>query len=261
MSGDEPEPDATPGGPQPDETSGATDATPGAPQPDEGRTARLIGRGLALLAGVVVGLALVFGWTPDPTGPRVELRVLGEAGTAILVEPQRGVEVRAEVDPDGAVVLIAPASAQRPVVEIYAREGTALIQTKQLDLTEGRNVTREAPLALWTPRLDLQTRDDEVRFKWSPMPKGEGYPAARLYSILLTYKKRDGTRAESSLRSEEPSLRISLRELTAQETLPDWDPTQTELELELRAFDPNIRFGPKWIGARHRWTIGESELR
>jgi hypothetical protein len=219
-----------------------------------------VGRALALLAGVFVGLALVFGWNPEGSGPLVEGRVLGEVGEVLLVEPNRGVEVAAQVDAEGRVRVHAPSGAQRPVLEVYAPEGSAVVQSGPIDLAQEPPV-RVEPLAVWQPRFELQTREDQVRFKWSSAPAQEGFPKSRLYSILITYTKQDGERSESSLRTTATELQQSLAELTNQETLPDWDPAQRDVGIELRVFDPNLRFGPKWIGARRRWTLGAAELR
>jgi hypothetical protein len=213
--------------------------------------ARTIALAFVLLAGIAALGILIWGATPVA---RARGHVVGKTAAVVRVvlsDPQYGVLRPGTLNSDGSYSCGVPRAARVPMVFLHG-EGTALVRSPPLEL-DGRDTFEIEPLALWTASTRIREKEGVLRFDWGPIPKGEGFPNPRRYSLLLTYTQLDGSPGESSLLSREPSMTIPRQELI--DLLKDWDPAATQLTLSLRAFDPTIPNGALWVGGTRAWDL------
>lgn len=181
-------------------------------------------------------------------------RVVGGGATvAVAVDARREAVRESAVDGDGSYRIGVPRSVKELGVVVHGPEGV-LVQSGVLALpAEPGGAVEVRPFALWVAQLRLRRRGETLRFDWSPIPTGEGYPERRRYSLLFAYRKEDGERGETSLLSFEPAMELPVQELV--DVLKDRDPAHPDLEVSLRAFDPTEQGGPLWVGATRPWRL------
>jgi hypothetical protein len=199
-------------------------------------------------------LALYSSWAPIGT---VHGKVIGEIDSVQLADVARDVYRRGRVTKEGYEVDLPP-FAKEPRVFVYGKgESVHWVESGPLPLQEGR---QEAPvLALWEAPLEITVREGMVRFDWSPIPTGQGYPGGkRYYSLLIRYHKvkkegEDPERGDTTLICEAPKRSISLYEL--EQLFQQFDVNERELEFELRALNAGQQKGALWVGSRRKWTF------
>ena len=209
---------------------------------------------LALVAVAVLALcaaAIAFVQLAKPVGV-VRGSALGPVGAVLLSDAMRGILVEGSLNSDGQYEVLLPAAAREPMIQLRAKEGRSFVESNVL--TPG-GVVEVRPLALWSTPLRIRSAEGKVRLDWSPVPKGNGYPGRRRYSILIRFTKVDGATAEASLLSEEPWQEIPLAEL--KQLMVDRNPNKPQVEIELRAFDPREQQGPLWVGEVRAWDLPE----
>src|SRR5690606_33243692 len=197
-----------------------------------------------------------------PVG-EVRGQALGEVEKVVLVDAVRAVVREAELAPDGSYRVAVPRAAKTPSIVLHG-PGGSLVESGPLELTG--EVADVASLAVWRTPLRIRRLGERYRFDWAAIPEGPGYPARRRYSVLLGYRRKaeaaradgQGERGETTLLSFDPELELGQKELL--DVLKDHDPSATELDVTLRAFDPGQENGPLWVGARRSWDLaGEEE--
>lgn len=229
----------------------------GAPPADSssaGRTrhVRLGVYGVFCLGVAGLLLALHSSWAPIGT---IRGKLIGEADRVMLADVARDVYRNGRLS-EGGYEADLPPFAKEPRIFVYGKGEPHEIKSGILEVKEG---PQEAPpLALWKSPLEITVREGIVRFDWSPIPEGEGYPKRRVYSLLIAYTKvpKDGEeldRGDTTLICEAPKRSISLYEL--EQLFQEFDVSKRDLEVELRAFDPGQQKGAIWIGARRKWTF------
>lgn len=207
----------------------------------------------------MAALSLLFaltwrGCAPAGGGGLVTGRVVGALGSGtivLLVDPPAGVGVRLSVGPDGGFSVRVPPGAQDPWVVVDSQQG-ALVQSKGVDPGEGATLP---PMALWATDVRARAQDGRVRIDWSPIPLDrEGFPARVRYSVLVSYERTDGASGEATFPTREAVLELDIAEEVVP-YLPNLDPAKPELEVIVRAFDPEDPIGPMWIGGRVKWRV------
>lgn len=198
-------------------------------------------------------LALYSSWAPIGT---VRGKVKGEIDRVVLADVSRDVYRRGLVTAEGYQVDLPP-FAKEPRIFVYGK-GEPVHEVKSGVLEPKEGLQEAPPLALWKSPLEITVREGTVRFDWSPIPEGEGYPDRRRYSLLITYYKvptdsEELERGDTTLICEAPKRSISLYEL--EQLFQQFDVSKRELEVELRAYDPGQQKGAIWIGARRTWTF------
>jgi len=193
---------------------------------------------------IVIGLAILAAilWRGGQSAGTIRGRVLGSAERVVLVDPQRGVLRDAPLESDGSYTIPIPHAAFEPWIAIHGPAGSR-IETGVLPAAQEEI---EVPLlALWQSPLRVQGDEKVLRIDWSPIPKGEGFPAQSRYSVLFTYTKTGGDRGETSFLSLGNALEIARTELF--DLLNARDLRIPEVELSVRAFDPSDLAGPRWV--------------
>ncbi len=229
---------------------------------DERRRELRVGVAIALSLGLLVMLAI---WVRGeaPVG-EVRGQALGEVEKVVLVDAVRAVVREAELAPDGSYRVAVPRAAKTPSIVLHG-PGGSLVESGPIHL-EGE-VAHVQSLALWRTPLRIRRLGERYRFDWAAIPAGPGYPQRRRYSVLLGYRRKaeaaradgegEGERGETTLLSFDPQLELGRQELL--DVLKDRDPSATELDVTLRAFDPGQEHGPLWVGARRSWDLEEEE--
>ena len=226
-------------------------------------------RGLGWLAGILVGMALggaAIHLLRAPPGPPclVRGRALGPVRQVVAVQSLEGFHTSdLALDPGGEFQLSIPQRLPSPWIVIHG-PGGSMVRTAPLAGEEGLSTaTHElaTPLALWVTPFRVLQSGEALRFEWAPIPAGEGFPRGdrRWYSLLVDYPRRgEPRRGESVLRSVEPWMEITLRELLDQ--MPDLIAEDAPVRLELRAYDLTEKDGALWVGASAEWRLGSTEL-
>lgn len=234
---------------------------------------RAVGLSLALAAGAALGASFLRGCPPD-LGPAclVTVRVTGEARQVVAVQSAEGfLREAARIDSRTFQVAV-PRAVPDPWVVVHGPEG-ARVETAPLRKEQLAGEALELPLvAVWSTPLRVRREEQRLRFDWSPLPTGEGYPAARRYSLLIDYPRDPSvpapdqkpgeelpTRGQTSLLSFDPWMELELLELT--EYMPALLGSEPEVVLELRAYDPGHTGGAQWVGVRAAWTLGATTVR
>jgi len=232
--------------------SDPSDPTP-APQalPSRTRHVRLGVYGVFCLGVAGLLLALYSSWAPIGT---VRGKVKGEIERVVLADVSRDVYRAGRVTAEGFEVDYPP-YAKEPKVFLYGKgEPVHWVESGVLPPKEG--LQEAPPLAVWISPLEITVREGTVRFDWSPIPEGEGFPGRRRYSLLIRYYKAGGEvgeRGDATLICEAPKRSISLYEL--EQLFQEFDVNKRELEIELRAYDPGQQKGALWVGIRRGWTF------
>jgi hypothetical protein len=211
-----------------------------------------------VLLAIAVALA-VFG--PAKAGGKVTGRVVSpiDSQTLVLViEPAQGLGVRADVKPDGAFEAIVPDGAQEPWLVVDTQRG-ALVQTRTIDPVKGDAF---GPLGVWEADAQVRILGRRLRVDWAPIPLGrDGYPPRVRYSVLVCYARDDGQPGEATFPAEEPWLEMGDAGEDLFPFLNQRDPSKPEVEVIVRAFDPQDPRGPMWIGARFFWSVDTGAVR
>lgn len=210
----------------------------------------------AWLGVMVVGaaIALAVTWLLPSTPTRVVRgKVLGDVDRVLLVLANKGLAGEARLSADGSFEVDVPETATRARIEALSKGGGRVL----VPLEEGQTETE--PFALWSTGMRFRVDGDKARVDWSPIPKGEGFPATPRYSLLLAYTRTNGDRQEvSSLAKrqlEEHALSLDLVEF--EDFMPDRDAAKpVEVELRVYEFAEGARL-VKWIGHRTTWVVGE----
>lgn len=212
-------------------------------------------RALLALTLVALGVALsVRSCAPTGGGGLVTGRVVGPVGSdtvVLLVDPPVGIGEAAAVGTDGGFSVRVPAGAREPWVVIDTRRG-ALVRTQGLSPTEGATLP---PMAVWETDVRVRTDGGRVRIDWSAIPTGrEGFPRQARYSVLLGYARTDRVEGEHTIPVRDPVLELDVRDEVLP-YLPQLDPTRREVQVVVRAFDPEDPTGPWWHGGEVTWTL------
>lgn len=219
------------------------------------RHAHLAIYGVFCLGVTALLLALYSSWAPIGT---VKGKVLGEAERVTLADVARDSYRTGRLTSEGYEVDLPP-FVKEPRVFVYGKgPNPHEVRSGALEVKEG---VQEVPtLALWQSPLEITVRDGTVRFDWSPIPTGEGFPKRASYSLLVTYSKvagEDMDKGDTSLLCRGPKRSISLYEL--EQLFQQFDVNKRELEVELRARDLGEQKGAIWVGARRKWTFPPTE--
>jgi hypothetical protein len=219
---------------------------------DRERLTRQVRLGILVVVCLGLSVILLLLWRGCAPVGTVRGRVIGKATRVLLQDVKRGVLREGEVDGEGSYSVVVPPSTREPMVVIHGEDG-CLVESGTIHIEEEETEVRL--LSLWSTELRIRHREAKVRFDWSPIPEGEGFPLKRRrYSILIRYRNTAGERAETTLLSQEPPYEIPLRQL--KELMREWEPAETRVEVELRAWDPSDETtGPRWIGARRYWRV------
>tara|TARA_R110002072_G_scaffold258251_1_gene416920 strand:- start:6149 stop:6892 length:744 start_codon:yes stop_codon:yes gene_type:complete len=196
-------------------------------------------------------LALYSSWAPIG---KIRGKVKGEVERVVLADVARDVYRSGRITPEGYEVDYPPYAKEAKVFLYGKGEPVHWVESGVIPPAAG--LQEAPPLALWVSPLEVTVRDGKVRFDWSPIPTGEGYPGRRRYSLLIRYYKEGGEedeRGDATLICEAPKRSISLYEL--EQLFQKFDVTKRELEIELRAYDPGQQKGALWVGIRRGWTF------
>lgn len=214
------------------------------------------GRVLAAVALAAAALIAVLAWRRPPGGGGglITGRVVGpiDSGTVVLlVDPPLGIGEPADVAPDGSFRVRVPPGAGEPWVVVDTRRG-ALVRTQRVSTTSDEQVP---PMAIWETEVRVRTAGGRVRIDWSPIPVDrEGFPKVARYSVLASYRRSDRSEGEATFPVRDPVLELDIADEVLP-YLPNLHPEQREVELTIRAFDPEDPKGPWWYGGKATWRV------
>lgn len=208
------------------------------------------------LAGAVIGWR---GCGGSPGGGAVTGRLVGPIDSAtvvLLIDPAAGVGAPATIAADGAFTATVPRGASEPFVVVDTKRGP-MVRTRALHPAQGGDL---GPLAVWETSVRVQRAGPRVRIDWGAIPQGtQGFPPRVRYSLLVSYARTDEAAGEAAFPTLQPAIESDLGELLG--FLPHRDEHVLEVELEVRAFDPEDLHAPMWIGGRVRWRVDTNEVR